>query len=493
MLRETGRYSAVAAEKKLKRYAQECALFSWEQVRSELGCGKKSWMNIAHAALERHEASHGGNRIALRAISPTGQRRDVTYTDFTLLADKFATALRKLGVLHGDRVFILGPGSVEMHVAVMGALQNGAVVAPLATNLGLGPIAARVGQGRGKILVTTPELYDGKIADLRRILPDLEQVILIGGTYDTPPGTLDYDELIQVAPSDCVLPDTRPSDPAFLHYCTDRSGRLIGMEESHSAMLAHFVFGKYALELQAGDVFWSDIELGVNTGLGCGVVAPLLHGATCLIDEAEFEPARCYRILQDEQVNVWLTNASVLRALKSEGPQLYKHYRLDELRHISSAGGTQEELQSASRQLFGQPIHHTGWATETGRVMITGLPDVPLKPGSLGLPLPGVDACIVRRTPSLGVEVLLEPEQQGELAIRCSSPDLLHDLLRNMHGTRGAHVGDYYLTGLTGFRDREGYFYLQKSAAGSRRPVEAPLPVPVHETASCWQDNTAHI
>src|SRR5690606_20858375 len=102
MLRETGNYSATAAEKKLKRYAQECALFSWEKIRSELGCDKKNWMNIVHAALERHEAGSGGNRVALRSISPAGQRRDVTYIEFALLADKFATALRKLGVGHGD-------------------------------------------------------------------------------------------------------------------------------------------------------------------------------------------------------------------------------------------------------------------------------------------------------------------------------------------------------------------------------------------------------
>jgi acetyl-CoA synthetase len=481
------------AEKKLKRYAQECALFSWDQVRSELGCNGKGWMNIAHVALERHETGSWGNRVALRSISPTGQRRDITYSDFTLLADKFATALRKLGVAHGDRVFILGSGSVEMHVAILGALQNGAVVAPLTTNLGLGPIAARIGQGKGKVLVTTPELYSSKIAGLRRILPDLEQVIVTGPPRDTVAGTLNYDELIHVAPSDCVLPDTRPTDPAFLHYSTDRSGRLIGMEESHAAMLAHYVAGKYVLELRQHDVFWSDIEFGGSIGLSCGVVAPLLHGATCLIDEAEFEPARCYRILQDEKVNVWLTNPSVLRALKSAGPQLNNHYRLEELRHIGSAGGNQEELLSASRQLFGQPVHHTGWATETGRLMIAGLPGLPLKAGSLGLPLPGVEVAIVKRTPALGIEVLPEPEQEGELAIRCSSPDLLHDLLRNMHGTKGAHVGDYYLTGLHGFRDREGYFFLQQSAAGSRRPLEPSLSVPVREAAAHWQDNTAHI
>lgn len=492
MLRETGRYSASIAEKKLKRYAQECALFSWEQVRSALGCDRGSWMNIAHAALERHDRARRGDRIALRAIGPTGQRRDVSYSEFTWLADKFATALRKLGVGHGDRMFILGPGSVEMHVAIMGALQNGAVVAPLATNLGLGPIAARIGQGKGKVLVTTPELYETKVAEVRRILPELEQVILIGDA-DAPANTLNYHKVMQAAPSDCVLPNTRPSDPAFLYYSTDKTGRLIGLEESHSAMLAHYIAGKYLLELQQNDVFWSDIEFGDTTGLSCGVVAPLLHDATCLIDEAEFEPARCYRILQDEKVNIWLTNAAVLRALKTEGPELHRHYQLDELRHLSSAGGNHDELLGVCRQLFGQPIHNTGWTTETGRVMIAGLPDLPHKPGSIGLPLPGVEASIVRRTPSLGVEVL-GCEQEGELAIRCSSPDLLHDLLRNMHGTRGAHVGDYYLTGLTGVRDSEGYYFLKKQGSGMRRTAESSHSVAAMSSASShWPDNSIYI
>jgi acetyl-CoA synthetase len=470
-------YSAASAEKKLKQYKLACARFSWEQVRAELGCHQDGWMNIAHAALERHAAGCQCNHIALRSLAADGSRRELTYCNVTLLADKFATVLRKLGLEHGDRMFIMGPSSIEMYVAIFGALQNGTVVAPLHSNLGLGPIATRIGLGKGKVLVTTPELYNSKIAELWRIMPSLEHVILIGYAGETSYTLHDFEELMDVAPSDCVLPNTKPNDPAFLHFATDKTGRLIPVLQSHSAMLAHYVAGKHVFQLKPSDVFWCLTDLASKTGVGSGVLAPFLHGATCLIDEAEFDPVRCYSILQDEKVNIWLTSPSVLQFLKTEGTQLVRHYDLLALRHISCEGGNQEDLTRLSQQLFGQLIYKTGWMTETGRLLLAAVPGLPFRPDALGLPLPGVEACIVRRSAGVEVEVVHESNTVGELAIRCSCPDLLYDLLHDSAVVLAGCDGNYYLTGLTAYQDQEGYFFLKKVQTSANVMLEKTLPI----------------
>jgi acetyl-CoA synthetase len=479
MPRETGTYSAAMAAKQLKRYQLERARFSWEQVRAELGCQQDGWMNIAHTALERHAAGGLCDRVALRSLAVGGTRRELTYGNFTLLADKFATVLRKLGLEHGDRMFIMGPSSIEMYVAIFGALQNGTVVAPLHSNLGLGPIATRIGLGKGKVLITTPDLYNSKIAEIWRIMPNLEHVILIGYAGDTSYTLHDFEQLMDVAPSDCVLPNTKPSDPAFLHFTTDKTGRLLPVLQAHSAMLAHYVAGKHVFQLKQGDVFWCLTDLASKTGLASGVLTPLLHGATCLIDEAEFDPIRCYHILQDEKVNVWLTSPSVLQFLKAEGAQLARHYDLLALRHINCEGGNQEELARLSKQLFGQLIYKAGWMTETGRLLMAAVPGLPFRPEALGLPLPGVEACIIRRNTGVQVDVIDDADVVGELAIRCACPDLLSDLLHDSADILAACNGNYYLTGLSAYQDQEGYFFIKKVQTGTSVMLEKKLPLPL--------------
>ena len=159
----------------------------------------------------------------------------------------------------------------------------------------------------------------------------------------------------------------------------------------------HYLTGLYALDLHPDDIYWCTADPGWVTGTSYGIIAPLLHGVTSIVDEAEFDAERWYRILQDEGVTVWYTAPTAIRMLIKAGPELAQRYRFPRLRFIASVG---EPLNAEAvwwgKRVLGLPIHDNWWQTETGGIMIANTPAFDIKPGSMGRPLPGVDAYVVQ-------------------------------------------------------------------------------------------------
>jgi acetyl-CoA synthetase len=158
----------------------------------------------------------------------------------------------------------------------------------------------------------------------------------------------------------------------------------------------HYLTGLYALDIHPNDIYWCTADPGWVTGTSYGIIAPLLHGITSIIDEAEFDAERWYRILQDEGVTVWYTAPTAIRMLIKAGPEVAQRYRFPHLRFIASVG---EPLNAEAvwwgKRVLGLPIHDNWWQTETGGIMIANTPAFDIKPGSMGRPLPGVDAYVV--------------------------------------------------------------------------------------------------
>ncbi|MGZ3441014.1 MAG: AMP-binding protein, partial [Polyangia bacterium] len=195
------------------------------------------------------------------------------------------------------------------------------------------------------------------------------------------------------------------------------------------------------------------------TGTSYGIVAPLLHGVTSIVDEAEFDAERWYRILQDEEVTVWYTAPTAIRMLMKAGPELARKYSFPKLRFIASVGEPlNPEAVWWGQEVLGLPIHDNWWQTETGGIMIANTPSMDIKPGSMGKPLPGVDAMIVRRREG-AVEVIEEPDVEGELALRAGWPSMFRGYLDQDERYRKCFAGDLYLTGDLARCDADGYYW----------------------------------
>jgi acetyl-CoA synthetase len=181
---------------------------------------------------------------------------------------------------------------------------------------------------------------------------------------------------------------THPEDLALLHFTSGTTGRPKGAMHVHEAVVAHHVTGRFALDLHPEDIFWCTADPGWVTGTSYGIISPLTVGCTLIIDEAEFDAERWYRILQEQAVTVWYTAPTAIRTLMRIGDELPARYDLSNLRFLASVGEPlNPEAVIWSQRVFGRPFHDNWWQTETGGIMIANFASSDVKPGSMGRPL----------------------------------------------------------------------------------------------------------
>jgi acetyl-CoA synthetase len=445
-------------------YERACRGFTWEAARALLdGLPGGRGLNIAHEAVDRHADSPRADREALRWIGQAGGRRVLTYRDLRAATNRFANTLGRLGVPEGSSVFVLAGRIPELTITVLGALKAKCVAAPLFSAFGPEPIATRLRIGEGRVLVTTEPLYRRKVAGLRAQLPLLEHVILVpepGQAATEVPGTHDWHRLVDAQTPDFVIPPTDPEDRALLHFTSGTTGTPKGAIHVHDAVVTHHATGRTALDLHDEDIFWCTADPGWVTGTSYGIIAPLTNGVTSVLAEAEFDAATWYGILQAERVSVWYTAPTAIRMMMKLGADAVRGYDLAALRFLASVGEPlNPEAVVWGQEAFGRPFHDNWWQTETGGIMIANYAAMDVKPGSMGRPLPGIDAAIVSRPADGSVTPIDQPMTQGELALKSGWPSMMRGYLHEDERYRKCFVGPWYLTGDLAMRDEEGYYW----------------------------------
>ena len=331
---------------------------------------------------------------------------------------------------------------------------------PLFSAFGPEPIATRCEMGDARVLVTTPELYQRKVRGLRERLPGLRHVIVVGDApADAGDSVRAWADVVEGEPDSYTIGPTSPDDMALLHFTSGTTGRPKGAVHVHGAVLAHMVTGRYALDLHDDDIFWCTADPGWITGTSYGILAPLCNGVTNVVVEAEFDAQTWYDVLERERVSVWYTAPTAIRMMMKLGSDALKGRDLSALRFMASVG---EPLNPEGvvwgLEAFGLPFHDNWWQTETGGIMIANYAAMDIKPGSMGKPLPGITAAIVRRTET-GVQVIDEPGQDGELALRAPWPSMMRGYLHEEERYRKCFAEGWYLTGDLARRDADGYYW----------------------------------
>ncbi len=441
----------------LRDYDQERGTFSWDTARRGLSGLPGGGLNIAYEALDRHVAAGRGEHVALRWLGKHGRVVDISYARLVELTARFANALGGLGVKAGDRVFSLLGREPALYVAALGTLKHRAVFCPLFSAFGPEPIQARVKLGSPRVLVTSEALYRRRVEPIRESL-DIEHVILVGGSGRFAQ-TLDFDALIEQAAPDYEIPPTDPEDMALLHFTSGTTGTPKGAVHVHEAVVMHHTTGRLALDLHQDDIFWCTADPGWVTGTSYGIIAPLTNGVTMIVDEAEFEIERWYRTLEEQRVTVWYTAPTAIRMLMKAGIEPVQAHDLSHLRFMASVGEPlNPEAVVWGREAFGKPFHDNWWQTETGGIMIANYASMAVRPGSMGKPLPGVEAGIVRHERD-GSVTELGPGEQGELALRPGWPSMFRGYLRAPERYATCFAGGWYLSGDLAQRDEDGYFW----------------------------------
>ena len=454
---------------------------AWAGLRDDGVSDRPDSVNIADLAIDRHVRNGNGERVALRFI---GRDRDdiddpvdITYARLSRHTNRFADAMQRRGFGPGTGVATLAGRIPDLYVAALGTLKAHGVFTPLFSAFGPDPIAQRMNLGRIKILVTTPLLYRRKVAPMLDRLVHLELVLVCGSTEDdigarqangTDALVMSFRAFLTEGQDSFSPAPTDPETPALLHFTSGTTGQPKGAVHVHAAVVTHHVTGRLVLDLHEGDTFWCTADPGWVTGTSYGIIAPLANGVTSIVDEAEFDAERWYRILEQYAVDVFYTAPTAIRMLQRAGDELAAGADLSQLRLVASVGEPLDaEAVHWCERTFGVPVIDTWWQTETGGIMISNHRSQPVRAGSMGRPLPGVDVALIERDQAGNVVVdpdgkpvmVEDPERSGELALAAGWPSMFRTYLDQEERYQRAFVDGWYLTGDLARRDADGYYW----------------------------------
>ncbi len=449
------RIPATAPNSNLKSYETESASFNWAELEKEFSWHDTGKVNMAYEAIDRHVEEGRGGKTALLYSDPL-REESYTFEQLSRQSNRFANVLRNLGVSKGERVFIFMPRTPELYFSALGAFKVGAVVGPLFEAFMETAVKDRLLDSGAVAIVTTPALLP-RIK--REELPELKHIVVFGeDVQEEEEGIIDFKRAMAAAAEEAEIEWLDREDGLILHYTSGSTGKPKGVYHVQNAMIQHKYTGEVVLDLQENDVYWCTADPGWVTGTSYGIFAPWLNGATNVIRGGRFSPGDWYQVIQKYGVTVWYSAPTAFRMLMGAGDDVSQQYDLSSLRHVLSVGEPlNPEVVRWGLKVYGQRIHDTWWMTETGGQLICNYPSMDIKPGSMGKPLPGIQAAIIDDS---GNEV--EPYRMGNLAIRTPWPSMMRKIWNNPSKYEEYfYLKGWYVSGDSAYMDEDGYFWFQ--------------------------------
>ncbi|MFN7986326.1 MAG: acetate--CoA ligase [Thermoanaerobaculia bacterium] len=431
--------------------------FEWSIAERELGWGRGDPVNIGWNLADRICLLGRERKEALVWEGSAGEERRYTFDDLRVLSNTVAAWLEARGVAPGERVCLFLDRVPELYLAFVGILKRGAVVQPLFSAFGEESLATRL-LDAGTCCVVTQRKHLPKVRRARAQLPDLRLVAVVdAGDAKLGEGEVafDLDALPRVERYD-VFP-AGPETPSVLHYTSGTTGQPKGAQHVHRSLVSQYLTTKWVLDLGEDDVYWCNADPGWVTGTSYGIIGPWSNGATQVVLDAGFGAERWYSFLEKRRVTVWYSAPTAIRLLMKEGLDVVRRHDLSALRHLASVGEPlNPEAVHWSREAFGKPFHDTFWQTETGCIVISNYPGMPVKAGSMGKPFPGITAAILdQRT----FEPVAEPGRVGMIGLVPGWPSMIRGYWNNPAGYAKKFENGWYLTGDRGTVDADGYFW----------------------------------
>lgn len=410
--------------------------------------------NIGHICTRQQVDAGRAEQVAMRWVSPSMERTDFTYLDLEKASNCAANMLKALGVQPGERVFTFLPKSPDLYFAFLGILKIQAVAGALFANFGEDALLDRLGDSEARVLITKKSFLR-KIRNIWANLPALQTVLVVDIAEDESERVLSYPRAMERASEVYDTPLTMPDTPSILHYTSGSTGKPKGVQHVHQSILTQVSTFRGVLSVQDGDIYWCTADPGWVTGVSYGIIGPWSQGITQVHFGGSYNAEAWFQVLEREKVNVWYTAPTALRMLMQEDEALFSRYDIASLRHIFSVG---EPLNPAviewGSRVLGHDIYDTWFQTETGSIMITNRPDLPIRPGSMGKPFEPIEAAVLDEGGAP-----LPVNQQGRLCLKSGWPSMFIAYLNRPDVYAAKFQGEYYDSGDMAFRDADGYFW----------------------------------
>lgn len=436
----------------LQDYEQTYNNFDWKEVEKVFSWSETGKVNMAYECIDKHVDEGKADKIALN-YKDDKRKESYTFKEMQENSNKAANVLKeKAHVEKGDRVFIFMPRTPELYFALFGILKIGAIVGPLFEAFMEKAVSDRLENSEAKVIVTTNALLPRIPKDK---LPHLETIVVVDEEVDAE--HVDFNSEFEAASDTFDIEWLTLDDGLILHYTSGSTGQPKGVLHAQRAMLQHYISGKYVLDFQEDDIYWCTADPGWVTGTSYGIFSPWLNGVTNCIAGGRFSPEAWYGMIEEFKVTIWYTAPTALRMLMSAGDDIVKKYDLSSLKSILSVGEPlNPEVIKWAKEIYNKRVLDTWWMTETGGHMIVNYPSMDLKLGSMGKPLPGVEAAIVD---DQGNE--LPPNRMGNLAMKKGWPSMMVSIWNNPEKYDSYFIGDWYVSGDSAYQDEDGYFWFQ--------------------------------
>ena len=457
-------------------------VLEWDLPHAKWFVGGKT--NLSYNCLDRHVSGPRRDKTAILWESEPGEVRRITYAELHADVQKFANALKALGIKKGDRVAIYMGMTPELAIALLACARIGAVHSVIFGGFAANAIADRVNDSECVAILTQDTAWRrGNEIQLKRTVdeampgcPSVRHVVVYRRT-GSPVTMVEgrdwwWHDIIANAPTECPAEPMDSEDMLYILYTSGTTGKPKGLVHTTGGYAVQtYLTTKYIFDLQEDDIYWCTADIGWVTGHSYIVYGPLQNGATVLMYEGapnwpDF--SRFWKIIEDHKVTVFYTAPTAIRAFIKWGDQHVKKHDLSSLRLLGTVGEPiNPEAWMWYRDTIGGgrcPIVDTWWQTETGSIMIAPVPGaVAAKPGSATRPFFGIEPEVVTRPDAEGKYHPVPAGHGGLLVVKRPWPSMARTVYgdpERFQKTYWSDVPGCYFTGDGARQDADGYFWL---------------------------------
>ena len=428
---------------------------SYAQVRRAMRWAIPARFNMGVDVCDKHAAADP-DRLAMIVEEESGRVSRHTFGEARTLSNKMANLLLAAGLVRGDRVGILLSQSLETPVAHVGAWKAGMISIPLFTLFGEDALEYRLTDSGAKAIVTDA-VGLAKLARVRDKLPNLV-AILVAGPADgiSLAGQRDLWTALDKASAEFAPVDTAADDPGLIIYTSGTTGNPKGALHAHRVLLGHLPGVEFPHEFlpQPGDLMWTPADWAWIGGLMNVLMGSWHHGVPVLASRArKYDPERALDLMARHGVRNTFMPPTALR-LMCQVPDIRKRFKLN-LRTVTCAGEPMgAELLDWGRAAFGLSLNEYYGQTECNLVVANCAAILPVKPGSMGVAVPGHEVAVIGADGRPVADGIV-----GKIAVRRPDPVMFLGYWNNPAATEKKFLGEWLLTGDEGHRDPDGYFW----------------------------------
>lgn len=385
----------------------------------------------------------------------TGARSQATFTELSRASNRFANVLRALGASKGDFAFMMIPRLPAWYETMVGCIKLGVIAMPGTNLLRPKDIEYRINKAGAKLAIVTAEHVD-KIDAIREKCPSLENLIVIGGET---PGWTTYETAVEDASDEldrATLPATGADEMMLAYFTSGTTAFPKMVPRSHAYARAHALTARYWQDLKPSDIHLTLSDTGWAKAAWGMLFGQWEIGATIVLYNAApgFDAEAHLNLIKDLGVTTFCAPPTVYRTFAQHDLSAFD---LSSIRHSFSAGEPlNPEVIKVWLEATGTTVHDGYGQTETINV-VANVPGVPVRPGSMGKPVPGIDVDIID-----DAGAVLPDDEVGHIGIRVTEPyppGLFHGYYEDPEANEGCFRNGWYYTGDTAYRDTDGYIW----------------------------------